>query len=64
MAVHSVIGFGGSMFGPLISAASSTSPAISRPSAGVAYAHLGLVVMFGPLVLRWLKPSAIPGDRN
>jgi hypothetical protein len=31
---------------------------------GLAYGHLGLVVVFGPLVLRWLKPSGVPGDRR
>jgi MFS family permease len=65
MAVHSVIGFGGSMFGPLIFG--GIVDVAGRESAmgwGLAYGHLGLVVVFGPLVLRWLKPSGVPGDRR
>ncbi len=65
MAVHSVIGFGGSMFGPLIFGGIVD---IAGPQSalgwGLAYAHLGVVVAFGPLVLRWLKPAGVPGDRN
>ncbi len=65
MAVHSVIGFGGSMLGPLIFG--GIVDFAGRQSAlgwGLAYAYLGVVVMFGPLVLRWMKPNAIPGDRQ
>ena len=65
MAVHSVIGFGGSMFGPLIFGGIVD---IAGPQSalgwGLAYAHLGVVVAFGPLVLRWLKPAGVPGDHN
>jgi len=31
---------------------------------GLAYAHLGLVVLLGPLVLRHLRPQSLPGDRR
>ena len=65
MAVHSVIGFGGSMFGPLVFG--GIVDIAGRQSAmgwSLAYGHLGLVVVFGPLVLRWLKPGGVPGDRR
>jgi len=65
MAVHSVIGFGGSMFGPLIfGGIVDIAGNQSALGWGLAYAHVGVVVAFGPLVLRWLKPKGVRGDHH
>jgi MFS family permease len=65
MAVHSTLGFGGAIIGPLmfggIVDAAGGDGALGW---GLAYAHLGLVVLLGPLVLRRLKPQSLPGDKR
>jgi hypothetical protein len=30
---------------------------------GLAYGHLGLIVLIGPLVLWHLRPQSLPGDK-
>jgi MFS family permease len=65
MAVHSTLGFGGAIVGPLIFGA--IVDLFGRDGAlgwGVAYGHVGLVVLLGPVVLWRLKPEALPGDRR
>jgi MFS family permease len=65
MAVHSTLGFGGAIIGPLVFGA--IVDLFGRDGAlgwGLAYGHLGLVVLLGPLVLWRLKPQSLPGDRK
>ena len=65
MAVHSTLGFGGAIVGPLLFGA--IVDAFGSDGAlgwGLAYGHLGLIVLIGPLVLWWLRPKSLPGDRK
>lgn len=65
MAVHSTLGFGGAILGPLIFGA--IVDVFGRDGAlgwGLAYGHVALLVVLGPLVLWRLKPDALPGDRR
>jgi MFS family permease len=65
MAVHSTLGFGGAIIGPLLFGA--IVDVFGRDGAlgwGLAYGHLGLVVLIGPVILWWLKPQSLPGDRR
>lgn len=64
MAVHSTLGFGGAMIGPL--AFGAILDAAGRDGASgwaTAYGSLALVVFLGPVVLWRLTPAAVPGDR-
>lgn len=64
MAVHSTLGFGGAMIGPL--AFGAVLDVVGRDGAtgwATAYGSLALVVFLGPLVLWRLKPAAVSGDR-
>ena len=64
MAVHSTLGFLGAVFGPFV-----FGLVLDLAGSGTmfgwwaAFAHMGLVMMLGPLVLAWLRPKALPGDR-
>jgi MFS family permease len=65
MAVHSTLGFGGAIIGPLIFGA--VVDIFGRDGAlgwGLAYGQLGLIVLLGPFVLWRLKPQSLPGDRR
>lgn len=65
MAVHSTLGFGGAIIGPLVFGAivdGFGSP--SQTGWAVAYAHMALIVFAGPLVLKWLKPEPLTSDRR
>ena len=64
MAVHSTLGFGGAMLGPLtfgllVDAAGETSTL----GWSFAYGHIAVVVLAGPVIMYWLKPQSAPGDR-
>ncbi len=64
MAVHSTLGFGGAMIGPFVFGL--LVDAFDGGPAGwsAAYGHMALIVFAGPLVLKWLKPAALAGDRE
>jgi MFS family permease len=65
MAVHSMIGFGGAIFGPLVFG--GIVDVVGRETGAgwsLAYGHLALYVVFGPLILSLLAPSRIAGDRR
>lgn len=65
MAVHSTMGFGGAIIGPL--AFGAIVDAFGGDGAlgwGMAYGHLGLIVLLGPVVLWRLRPASLPGDRR
>ncbi len=63
MAVHSTLGFGGAMLGPLtfglLVDAFDKTTAVSW---SVAYGHMAIVVFIGPLIMRRLNPRGAPGD--
>jgi MFS family permease len=64
MAVHSTLGFGGAIIGPLLFGAIVDVSGDGALGWGLAYAHLGFVVLIGPLVLWRLKPKSLPGDHK
>lgn len=64
MAVHSTLGFFGAMcaplaFGMVLDAAGGNT----HFAWWAAFAHMGLVMLLGPVVLWWLKPTPLPGER-
>lgn len=63
MAVHSTLGFAGGIFGPL--AFGIVLDAAGGPSDlgwGLAYAHMGLIMLLVPVILWAMRPPPIPGD--
>jgi MFS family permease len=65
MAVHSTLGFLGAAIGPMVFGM-ILDIAGSDTIFGwwAAFAHLGLVMLLGPLVLLWLRPKPLAGDRG
>jgi MFS family permease len=65
MAVHSTLGFGGAMLGPLIfGLLVDAGGEASGTSWSIAYGHMALVLLVGPIIMAWLKPQGAPGDRK
>ena len=63
MAFHSVLGFGGGFLGPLLFGAVLDLAGDGSPLGWtIAYAHMALVMLAGPVVIRWLQPNDLPGD--
>jgi MFS family permease len=64
MAMHSTLGFTGSFFGPLVFGfVLDLAGGESVLAWGLAFAHMGLVMLAGPLALALLRPKPLPGDR-
>ena len=61
LAVHAMLGFGGAFLGPLLFGA-VLDVAAGTPSGGwgFAFASLGVVVVLGPLALRWSRMASPP----
>jgi MFS family permease len=65
MAMHSTLGFTGSFFGPLVFGfVLDLAGGESVLAWGLAFAHMGLVMLAGPLALALLRPKPLPGDRG
>lgn len=65
MAMHSTLGFTGSFFGPLVfGLVLDLAGGQSVLAWGLAFAHMGVVMLAGPLALALLRPRALPGDRG
>lgn len=65
MALHSTLGFAGGFVGPL--AFGIVLDAFGGETVlawGIAFAHLGAIMLLGPLVIWWLRPDELPGDRR
>ena len=64
MAVHSTLGFGGAALGPLaFGAILDFGGSASVWGWSIAFAHLAVVMLLGPLVLVLMKPRPLAGDR-
>ncbi len=64
MAMHSTLGFTGSFFGPLVfGLVLDLAGGQSVLAWGLAFGHMGLVMLGGPLALALLRPKPLPGDR-
>ncbi len=64
LAVHAMLGYGGGFVGPL--AMGLILHALGGESVtnwGIAFGHITIVLLVGPLVIRALKPRGLPGDR-
>ena len=65
MAVHSTVGFVGAICGPLaFGAVLDLVGGDGLLAWGLAFAHMGLIMLAGPLVLAALRPAALVGDRE
>ena len=65
MALHSTIGFTGAALGPLAFGWVLDLAGSGNGMAwGLAFGHMGLVVLAGPLLLALLRPAGLPGDRS
>ncbi len=63
MAMHSTIGFVGGIMGPLcFGLVLDAFGGESTLAWGMAFAHLGLIVALGPLIILLMKPDELPGD--
>lgn len=64
MAVHSTLGFLGAAIGPLaFGLILDRAGSDSLFGWWVAFAHLGVIMLLGPLILIWMKPKPLAGDR-
>ncbi len=64
MALHSTIGFTGGFLGPLVfGLLLDVGGGQSQIGWTIAYAHLAVVILLGPIVLRYLGAGTIAGDR-
>ncbi len=65
MAVHSTLGFGGAIVGPLLFGLlvdrGGDTPGLAW---SVAYGHMALIVLLGPLIMWRLKPQPAAGDKR
>jgi MFS family permease len=65
MALHSTLGFTGAFFGPLVfGLVLDLAGGQSLLAWGLAFAHMGVVMLGGPLALVLLRPEPLPGDRG
>jgi len=64
LAVHAMLGYGGGFVGPL--AMGLILHVLGGESVfhwGIAFGHVAIVLLVGPLAIRALKPRDLPGDR-
>jgi len=64
LAVHAMLGYGGGFVGPL--AMGLILHVLGGESVlnwGIAFGHIAVVLLVGPLAIRTLKPHDLPGDR-
>lgn len=64
LAVHAMLGYGGGFVGPLIMGLIlHVLGGESVLNWGIAFGHIAVVLLVGPLAIRTLKPRDLPGDR-
>lgn len=65
MAVHSTLGFLGASIGPIaFGAILDVAGGDTIFGWSVAFSHLAVIMMIGPLAMWWLRPRALPGDAD
>jgi MFS family permease len=65
LAVHSTMGYAGGFFGPLaVGVVLDLAGGASALGYGLAFAHVAVVLLVGPLALLILRPAGLPGDRG
>lgn len=64
LAVHAMLGYGGGFVGPLaLGLILHVLGGESVLNWGIAFGHIAIVLLVGPLAIRALKPRDLPGDR-
>ena len=64
LAVHAMLGYGGGFVGPLMMGLIlHVLGGESVMNWGIAFGHIAMVLLVGPLAIRLLKPRDLPGDR-
>ena len=64
LAVHAMLGYGGGFVGPLMMGLIlHVLGGESVVNWGIAFGHIAIVLLVGPLAIRVLKPRDLPGDR-
>lgn len=64
LAIHAMLGYGGGFVGPLtMGLLLDALGGETVTNWGIAFAHIAVVLMVGPLAIRILKPRDLPGDR-
>jgi predicted MFS family arabinose efflux permease len=64
LAVHSMLGYSGGFFGPLVIGwVLDLAGGMSAIGWGLAFLHLAVVVLLGRMAFAWLGPRALAGDR-
>lgn len=64
LAVHAMLGYGGGFAGPLmLGVLLDTLGGESVVNWGIAFSHIAVVMMIGPIAIRMLKPKNLPGDK-
>lgn len=64
LAVHAMLGYGGGFLGPLVMGLILDSlGGESVLNWGLAFAHLAVIMVLGPVALRLLRPADLSGDR-
>ena len=64
LAVHAMLGYGGGFVGPLMMGLIlHVLGGESVVNWGIAFGHVAVVLLVGPLAIRALKPRDLPGDR-
>ena len=65
LAVHAMLGYGGGFVGPLVlGILLDTLGGETVMNWGIAFAHIAVIMMVGPIVMRVMKPNDLPGDRS
>jgi MFS family permease len=64
LAIHAMLGYGGGFVGPLtLGILLDTLGGETVLNWGIAFGHIAVVMIIGPIALRILKPKELPGDR-
>lgn len=63
LAVHGMLGYGGGFVGPLLlGVILDVLGGETVMNWGIAFAHVSIIMMIGPLAIKLLKPGELPGD--
>ncbi len=64
LAVHGMLGYGGGFVGPLfLGVMLDFLGGETAMNWGIAFAHVTVIMVIGPLAIKLLKPGELPGDR-
>ena len=64
LAIHAMLGYGGGFVGPLtLGVILDALGGETIMNWGIAFSHVALIMMLGPIVIRILRPKELPGDR-